>query len=439
MEFKVKRMGKITAYKYKIDEYGKKTPLRNWKIAAKGKDQTGKDISLYQFTDSSGKAEFIVDPGKWLIEEEVKKFYINDRNNPRIRERYVKSGDTKVYVEFVNYLPPANLTVFKFEDSNGEQRPIVGWTFFVDDKKINVSKITDINGIATFKLYPQDETQYVITEKTETNWICTTQNPITITLVPGQSGRVDFVNKKVPGEIRIHKFRDFNRNGAREETESYVSWPFRISGIQIGGAKNITTSSSGPTIMTLPPGRYTIDELPKSNLSCWKPTTPTTRTIDVVSGAVVDVWFGNVLEQEIRILKFNDSNRNGKRDTGEEGLPDWIFTAKNKGTGETKTVGPTDKNGMVVFKSSPDNTYEITEFIKSGWISTTPRQQTIAMNSEQCFIEAEFGNAPGIPVPQGSINITKYYDKNESKSWEKGEILLEGWEFEIINLASRRN
>lgn len=442
IEFDVKKMGKIPAIKKLRHENKTETPLPGWKITASGKDQNLKEVTQTKTTDSSGRVVFDVDPGVWTLEEETKGFYkIANGSQKMIKDIRIAPGATHGEVTFINELPVATLRVIKFEDLNENKEKDPGeaalgnWVFYVEyqdknGKRIRLSSTTNESGVAIFKLNPEDETNYVITEDVKPDWICTTDNPISIKLVPGQTQPVYFGNKKIPGKIRIHKFRDLNKNGVMDKGESYVSWPFRIGDIKI------ETSSSGPAEMTLPPGRYTIDEVINQNLPCWKATTSTSVPIEVKSGVAEDKWFGNVLEQEIRILKFNDSNRNRIRDAGEEGLSDWIFTVKDKNTGETKTIGPTNKDGVVVFKSSPDTTYEITEFIKSGWMSTTPRQRTMVMNSEQCFKEAEFGNAI-MPVPDlGSINITKYYDKNQSKSWDKGEILLEGWEFEIANLAT---
>jgi hypothetical protein len=69
-------------------------------------------------------------------------------------------------------------------------------------------------------------------------------------------------------------------------------------------------------------------------------------------------------------MKFNDSNGNGTRDTGELGLANWTITLKNE-TGSMSTE-ITDANGNYSFTNITAGNYTVGEVQQSGWKQTAP-------------------------------------------------------------------
>jgi len=92
--------------------------------------------------------------------------------------------------------------------------------------------------------------------------------------------------------------------------------------------------------------------------------------------------------------KFDDRNRNGVRDPGENGLSGWQFKVirvaskyNDQGTGEVGTV-TTDGSGSArfFFNGQGPGTYTIQELGQDGWAPTTADQQTVV-------VEDGIGNA----------------------------------------------
>lgn len=91
---------------------------------------------------------------------------------------------------------------------------------------------------------------------------------------------------------------------------------------------------------------------------------------------------------------FNDMNRNGIRDAGEEGLENWVIQLKgaDKHTGRIiKTTATTDTNGNYVFADLKPGFYIISQVQKQGWIPTTLPARSVRLSEGQNTI-VDFGN-----------------------------------------------
>ncbi len=102
---------------------------------------------------------------------------------------------------------------------------------------------------------------------------------------------------------------------------------------------------------------------------------------------------------DINITKFNDTNGNGFRDSGEPGLPDWNFTVIDFNF-NTTCSGSTDANGtllcLAINTSLNVPPYNIIEELKPGWINTTPNP--ILLNPDETPENISFGNTI-LPTP----------------------------------------
>lgn len=69
----------------------------------------------------------------------------------------------------------------------------------------------------------------------------------------------------------------------------------------------------------------------------------------------------------LQLIKFEDLNGNGVRDTGEPGVPGWTFRLVNpQGNGSVVVTGP---DGTVTIPSVPAGNWTVTEVLEPGWVA----------------------------------------------------------------------
>ena len=90
-------------------------------------------------------------------------------------------------------------------------------------------------------------------------------------------------------------------------------------------------------------------------------------------------------------MKFNDKNRNGMRDSGEEGLAGWTITLRQNNAVVRSTV--TDSNGNYVFENVTPGTYRIREVHQNGWKRQTKNPSPYTIKPGSWFSGIDFGNA----------------------------------------------
>lgn len=106
------------------------------------------------------------------------------------------------------------------------------------------------------------------------------------------------------------------------------------------------------------------------------------------------VTFGNIYG-----TNFDDKNRNGKRDVGEEGLPGWSIRLVGVDTITMKPVNReegTDANGNYAFMNVNPGIYQVFELFdaskaKAGWVPTTPVTVPVNLKAGET-INVNFGN-----------------------------------------------
>jgi len=97
-------------------------------------------------------------------------------------------------------------------------------------------------------------------------------------------------------------------------------------------------------------------------------------------------------------MKYNDLNRNGKRDDGEPGLSGWVIRLISDndaegGEGTTVATATTNADGNYSFQNVTPGTYEVRETHQKGWkrMSKNPKDIVITAGSEVAGVN--FGNA----------------------------------------------
>ena len=124
------------------------------------------------------------------------------------------------------------------------------------------------------------------------------------------------------------------------------------------------------------------------------PAAPQTHQVTITTGSqVTGIDFGNYGASTIEGQKWEDSDRDGIRDSGERFLNGWQFQLINSDTGavvKTTTTQSLDLNldgwidpetevGVYLFEGVTPGKYEVREVLKTGWIQSTPTQDLLTL------------------------------------------------------------
>ena len=203
-----------------VDEWLNREQGLGWfyKSTNTGESVEGWHITIYtdeaytqeirtMITNEDGRVGYYMDPGiywaketgdeygrfedeYWMVDETVQKFEIKPHE------------DTAVYFTNVQY---GKVKIIKTVEGDGS---VAGWQFKITDadgEEIEGSPFTsDENGEILTKLLPG---QYTIEEliPADSLYICTSENPQTVTVTQGEVAEVTFINALRPGKITLDK------------------------------------------------------------------------------------------------------------------------------------------------------------------------------------------------------------------------------------------
>ncbi|MCK9566707.1 MAG: hypothetical protein M0Q43_11745 [Methanothrix sp.] len=127
-------------------------------------------------------------------------------------------------------------------------------------------------------------------------------------------------------------------------------------------------------------------------------------------------------------MKFEDSNGNGAKDSGEPGLVDWTIKLKKDGTeiSSTKTVA----GGAYSFIGIAPGSYTVEEVAKDGWIQTYPASGTHTVNLASGVAgpnDIDFGN-----WHTTGLAGLKFEDSNGNGVKDSNEPGLAGWTIKLM-------
>jgi len=254
------------------------------------------------------------------------------------------------------------------------------------------------------------------------------------------------------GGITGKVFNDADNNGALGSGEAGLEgWVVYLdsndNGLLEGGEPSQNTDSNGSYAFTgLSAGSYVVRQITKSG---WTQTMPTADggkyLVSVSSGIEADKNFGNFAPggggctsncgssggggggggsgATVLGQKFNDLNRNGQKDVGEPGLPNWtIYLDLNNSnlfdSGEPYAL--TDTNGNYIFSNVSSGAVSVRELQQAGWTQTLPTQAQdfefmLNVESGYSYSDTNFGNGqgqvagistPGINLPEVAGAVT---------------------------------
>ncbi len=144
-------------------------------------------------------------------------------------------------------------------------------------------------------------------------------------------------------------------------------------------------------------GTYSIAETAMSGWTTLSATcsngNPVTA-ISVAAGQTVYCVFVNAkvvsTTTSISGMKYNDLNRNGKKNANEPGLAGWTIKL-TKGTSTVTTV--TDANGNYTFTQLAPGTYKVREVNQNGWKRMSKNPKAIVVTTSSIIAGVNFGNA----------------------------------------------
>lgn len=453
--FNISDWGYIDPEKYRlISEKGypdEEIPVSGWEFRVI--DNKVKPPKIFNLTtDEEGHASCgpLEVPGDYIVQEKGSNGWRpikveGGQYDPKIGGVIISTERQKnVSVKYYNELIPGNVTVRKVYDydGNGQIDPsesgIPGWPFTAKGGPLNRDYVfppTNNEGYTSLSMSSSQDGSavYEINDNLPGDqWECT--NCIggsfiqTVSINPGQSKELTFVNRLKPAEIQIIKFCDVNHNGKKDDNEGPMVATFMVTGPN-GDAKEYKTDPQGflsipvlfpmPKILTTVPTRtYQIEELPVPGT---RPTTPTKMAIDISPGDRRTMTFGNV--PVILIHKFEDCNGNGKMDQGESGIPNWKFRIQEKGQMGTDIL--TNASGWIEYEANCDRIYVVSEYSEANWKPTTKDVRTVSItgNLEPML----FGN-----MNRSSAELFKFHDENRNSIFDPEENGLANWTFKIL-------
>ncbi len=181
----------------------------------------------------------------------------------------------------------------------------------------------------------------------------------------GDPYEADFIGSQAGADYTAHEVTTGNDVVGASCTDGK---PFALAGYSIGDtlqdAVTAGPSPAVPTFTNLQSNHFMI---------VWNIKCPTTGTI---SGQ-----------------KYNDLNRNGKKDPGEPGLQGWVIKLMLDPADTIVATTTTDASGNYTFSNVAPGTYDVREKHKNGWKRMSKNPKDIVISAGSVVAGVDFGNA----------------------------------------------
>ncbi len=395
----------------------------------------------FTVTDVNGNYSFAnVGPGTYTVREVQQTGYTQSTVNP---VGIVTTSGTNVGgIDFGNFqLITIGGTKFQDANSNGVRDPgevgLQGFRIFLDANNNGAfdtgERFTTSDANGNYVFLNVGPGLYRVREVQQPGYTQTTVNPANIGTISGSNVTgIDFGN--FFGTFQVitisgSKFLDTNGNAVRNPGEQGLQG-FTVyldangnSVLDAGERFTVTDVNGNYSFTNVGPGTYTVREVQQTG---YTQSTVNPASITAVTGTnVAGVDFGNFQLIIIGGTKFQDTNGNGVRDTGELGLQGVriFLDANNNGvfdSGERFTT--TDVNGNYVFLNVGPGLYRVREVLPPGFTQTTVNPANIGTISGTNVAGINFGNFQLI-----IIGGTKFQDTNGNGLRDPGELGLQGF------------
>jgi len=317
-----------------------------------------------------------------------------------------------------------SISGFKFNDLNGNgandgEPGLADWTVrLTGPDGTETTKITGADGSYIFDgLAPGT---YTVSEVSQEGW--------TQTVPEGGSYSVEIEDADVEDRnfgnygsrsISGTKFYDLNGDGVKDDGEDGLAgWTITLE--QNGNVTSVATTSEDGSYSfgTLPPGEYTVSEVP---LDGWEATAPAggSQSVSLTDEDATGIDFGNRGNLSISGKKFYDLNGNGAQDEDEPGIPGAeVKLLEGERLIATTT---TDQQGVYTFEGIAPATYTISDPPPGGFVMTTSSTITVTVTTS-VVISQNFGL-----TGTRSISGMKFLDTHNLGTKDPDETGISGW------------
>jgi uncharacterized repeat protein (TIGR01451 family) len=336
-----------------------------------------------------------------------------------------------------------SISGMKFHDQNAnglrevDEPPLPGWDIQLKDETDNLLKTVTTSSEAgkegTYEFVDLQPGTYRVYEVQKDGWVRTAPaggyHTITLTNMPSEGNL--FGNNYLA--ISGLKFHDKNANGQKEDNEPLLSdWKIQLKDESDNLLQTATTSSEPGKEGTyefadLQPGTYRVYEVQQKG---WVRTAPEKEyhTITLTNMLSQENLFGNVIASVFSGMKFEDSNGNGVKDSGDPGLAGWTIRLNKEGTEVASTETAAD--GTYSFVDIAPGSYTVEETAQAGWTQSYPA-------TGKHTVELESGVAGPTNIYFGNWRTTgfsgmKFEDINGNGAKDSGEPGLEGWTIKLM-------
>ncbi len=248
------------------------------------------------------------------------------------------------------------------------------------------------------------------------------------------------------GAIYVQKYEDLLGDGVKDANDPGLNgWTIQLESAKDGSIQTRTTgfvdldgsgsidedTESGWAVFdNLEPGvGYTAREIGRTG---WTQTSanPPMLTVDEQQARIVRI--GNFQDMIVQGIKYEDSDGDGTRDSGEPGLSGWTIEVDLNSDGSIEHTATTDGNGEYRFGNiglgdlKGDRSFIVREVSRTGWVQTAPLGNTPLPIHSGLQANVDFGNFRFMTV-QGR----KFHDLDGNGALDPGEPGLPGWEIEL--------
>lgn len=248
-------------------------------------------------------------------------------------------------------------------------------------------------------------------------------NPKSVTIASGETkNNINFGYKcgLQLGKISGYVYVDENKNGVKDADEAPLSNVtiklYDKDGVIIG--TTLTNASGYYEFSGLIPGIYTIEEI---DPELYRSTTPNYINLNLSAGQhSQNNNFGDILSADICGMVFNDENGDGIKQPSELGISDVLIELFEMPSGNFVASVMTGVNGEYCFGYLIPGTYKIKETDLPGYISTTPNEIILTVNSGDKSLNNNFGDKI-LTIIKGSIGDFVWNDLNKNGIQDPGE------------------
>ncbi len=93
--------------------------------------------------------------------------------------------------------------------------------------------------------------------------------------------------------------------------------------------------------------------------------------------------------------------------------------------------GTTDASGTVQFSDLDSGDYSLNEVVQPGWFATTSLPVEFELDEGESTT-IKVGNAQEEEPEPSDVTVIKFHDLNGNSTQERGEPVLEGWDFTLL-------